>query len=32
MAEVGKYLEQYGKRLPAEMLQQVKAIEARLAG
>jgi phosphoenolpyruvate carboxykinase (GTP) len=32
MAEVGKYLEQYGKRLPAEMLQQVKGIEARLAG
>jgi phosphoenolpyruvate carboxykinase (GTP) len=32
MAEVGKYLEQYGSRLPAEMLQQVKGIEARLAG
>src|SRR5712671_1400088 len=32
MSEVGKYLEQYGKRLPAEMLQQVKGIEARLAG
>ena len=32
MAEVGKYLEQYGNRLPAEMLQQVKGIEARLAG
>ena len=32
MLEVGKYLEQYGKRLPAEMLQQVKAVEARLAG
>jgi phosphoenolpyruvate carboxykinase (GTP) len=32
MAEVGKYLEQYGKRLPAEMLAQLKATEARLAG
>jgi len=24
MAEVGKYLEQYGKRLPAQMLAQLK--------
>jgi phosphoenolpyruvate carboxykinase (GTP) len=32
MAEVGKYLEQYGNRLPVEMLQQVRGIEARLAG
>jgi phosphoenolpyruvate carboxykinase (GTP) len=32
MVEVGKYLEQYGKRLPAEMLAQLKATEARLAG
>jgi len=32
MAEVGKYLEQYGKRLPAQMLAQLKDTEARLAG
>jgi phosphoenolpyruvate carboxykinase (GTP) len=32
MVEVGKYLEQYGKRLPAEMLAQLKDTEARLAG
>ena len=32
MIEVGKYLEQYGKRLPAEMLRQLQAVEARLAG
>jgi phosphoenolpyruvate carboxykinase (GTP) len=30
-AEVRKYLEQYGSRLPAEMLQELKGTEVRLA-
>jgi phosphoenolpyruvate carboxykinase (GTP) len=30
VAEVGKYLEQYGSRLPAEMLAQLKETEKRL--
>jgi phosphoenolpyruvate carboxykinase (GTP) len=32
IAEVAKYLKQYGTRLPAELLQQVEATQARLAG
>jgi phosphoenolpyruvate carboxykinase (GTP) len=31
IADVRAYLEQYGKRLPAEMLKQLEATEARLA-
>jgi len=30
MTEIRKYLEQYGSRLPAEMLQQLKGTEDRL--
>jgi phosphoenolpyruvate carboxykinase (GTP) len=30
VAEIGKYLQQYGSRLPAEMLQQLKITEERL--
>ncbi len=32
VAEVGKYLEQYGSRLPAEMLSQLQEVSKRLAG
>jgi phosphoenolpyruvate carboxykinase (GTP) len=31
MSEIRTYLEQYGNRLPAEMLQQLKGTESRLA-
>jgi phosphoenolpyruvate carboxykinase (GTP) len=30
VAEVGKYLEQYGSRLPAEMLSQLQEVAKRL--
>jgi phosphoenolpyruvate carboxykinase (GTP) len=32
VADIGAYLEKYGKRLPAEMLEEIKRTEARLAG
>jgi phosphoenolpyruvate carboxykinase (GTP) len=32
VADIGAYLEKYGKRLPAEMLEEIKKTEARLAG
>jgi phosphoenolpyruvate carboxykinase (GTP) len=31
-SEIRAYLEQYGSRLPAEMLQELNATESRLAG
>jgi phosphoenolpyruvate carboxykinase (GTP) len=32
VADIGAYLEKYGKRLPAEMLEEIRKTEARLAG
>jgi len=32
MSEIRTYLEQYGNRLPAQMLQELKGTESRLPG
>jgi phosphoenolpyruvate carboxykinase (GTP) len=32
MSEIRTYLDQYGNRLPAEMLQELKGTQSRLAG
>jgi GTP-dependent phosphoenolpyruvate carboxykinase len=32
MSEIRTYLEQYGNRLPAEMLRQLEGTQTRLAG